>query len=57
MDEVLADFIRVELDSKELTKDKNFAVKDGSIIVTLIPEFVGICRLENILLKLRHRAE
>ena len=40
MDEVLADFIRVELDSKELTKDKNFAVKDGSIIVTLLHKFV-----------------
>lgn len=40
LDAVLADSIRVELDGKELIKDKEFTVKEGSIIVTLPPEFV-----------------
>ena len=28
------------MDGKELTKDKEFTVKEGSIVVTLLPEFV-----------------
>ena len=34
-----ADFIRVELDGKELVKDKDYTLKEGSIIATLTPEF------------------
>ncbi|MGN1319769.1 MAG: choice-of-anchor I domain-containing protein, partial [Acutalibacteraceae bacterium] len=40
-DAASADFIRVELDGKELVKDKDYTVKEGSIIVTLSPEFVA----------------
>ena len=36
-----ADFIRVELDSKELVEDKDYIVKEGSIIVTLMPEVIS----------------
>lgn len=36
----LSDFIRVELDGNVLVKDKEFTVKEGSIIVTLMPEFI-----------------
>lgn len=28
------------MDGKELTKNKEFTVKEGSIVVTLLPEFV-----------------
>ena len=38
-DAAFADFIRVELDGKELVKDKNYTLKEGSIIATLTPEF------------------
>ena len=35
------DFVRVELDGKELVKDKDYTLKEGSIIVTLTPEFLA----------------
>lgn len=35
------DFVRVELDGKELVRDKEYTVKEGSIIVTLTPEFLA----------------
>ena len=38
-DAAFADFIRVELDGKELVKDKDYTLKEGSIIATLTPEF------------------
>lgn len=40
-DASFADFIRVELDGKELVKDKDYTLKEGSIIVTLTPEFLA----------------
>ena len=40
-DASFADFVRVELDGKELVKDKDYTVKEGSIIVTLTPEFLA----------------
>lgn len=40
-DAAFADFIRVELDGKELVKDKDYTLKEGSIIVTLTPEFTA----------------
>ena len=39
-DASFADFIRVELDGKELDA-KNYTLKEGSIIVTLTPEFAS----------------
>ena len=39
-DAAFADFIRVELDGKELVKDKDYTLKEGSIIATLTPEFI-----------------
>ena len=38
-DAAFADFIRVEVDGKELVKDKDYTLKEGSIIATLTPEF------------------
>ena len=38
-DAAFADFIRVEVDGKELVKDKDYTLKEGSIIVSLTPEF------------------
>ncbi len=35
------DFIRAELDGKELTVDKDYTVKEGSIIVTLLPSYIS----------------
>ena len=40
-DASFADFVRVELDGKELVKDKDYTIKEGSIIVTLTPEFLA----------------
>ena len=40
-DAAFADFIRVEVDGKELVKDKDYTLKEGSIIATLTPEFVA----------------
>ena len=40
-DASFADFVRVELNGKELVKDKDYTVKEGSIIVTLTPEFLA----------------
>lgn len=40
-DAAFADFIRVELDDKELVKDKDYTLKEGSIIATLTPEFAA----------------
>ena len=40
-DAAFADFIRVELDGKELVKDKDYTLKEGSIIATLTPEFAA----------------
>lgn len=40
-DAAFTDFIRVELDGKELVKDKDYTLKEGSIIVTLTPEFTA----------------
>ena len=40
-DAAFADFIRVELDGKELVRDKDYTLKEGSIIATLTPEFVA----------------
>ena len=38
-DAAFADFIRVEVDGKELVKDKDYTLKEGSIIASLTPEF------------------
>lgn len=40
-DAAFADFILVELDGKELVKDKDYTLKEGSIIVTLTPAFTA----------------
>ena len=40
-DAAFADFIRVEVDGKELVKDKDYTLKEGSIIATLTPEFAA----------------
>lgn len=40
-DAAFADFIRVEVDGKELVKDKDYTLKEGSIIATLTPEFTA----------------
>ena len=40
-DAAFADFIRVELDGKELVRDKDYTLKEGSIIATLTPEFAA----------------
>ena len=40
-DAAFADFIRVELDGKELVRDKDYTLKEGSIIASLTPEFVA----------------
>lgn len=40
-DAAFVDFIRVELDGKELVKDKDYTLKEGSIIATLTPEFAA----------------
>lgn len=36
----LADFVRVELDGKELTRDTDYTVKEGSTIISLTPQFL-----------------
>lgn len=41
-DAAFADFIRVEVDGKELVKDKDYTLKEGSIIATLTQEFMAI---------------
>ena len=33
--------MRVELDNKEIIKDKDYTVKEGSIIVSLMPEVIS----------------
>lgn len=33
-------FVKVELDGRELVKDKDYTVKAGSIIVTLNPDLI-----------------
>ncbi len=38
-DAAFADFIRVEVDGKELVKDKDYTLNEGSIIASLTPEF------------------
>lgn len=40
-DAAFADFIRVEVNGKELVKDKDYTLKEGSIIATLTPEFAA----------------
>ena len=40
-DAAFADFIRVEVDGKELVKDKDYTLKEGSIIAMLTPEFTA----------------
>ncbi|MCI7772075.1 MAG: hypothetical protein MR496_10650 [Eubacterium sp.] len=35
-----SDFVKVELDGRELVKDKDYTVKAGSIIVTLNPDLI-----------------
>ena len=40
-DAAFADFIRVEVDGKELVKDKDYTLKEGSIIALLTPEFTA----------------
>ena len=40
-DAAFADFIRVDVDGKELVKDKDYTLKEGSIIATLTPEFAA----------------
>ena len=40
-DAAFADFIRVEVDGKELVKNKDYTLKEGSIIATLTPEFTA----------------
>ena len=40
-DAAFADFIRVEVDGKELVKDKDYTLKEGSIIASLTPEFAA----------------
>ena len=40
-DAAFADFIRVEVDGKELVKDTDYTLKEGSIIATLTPEFAA----------------
>lgn len=40
-DASFADFIRVELDGKELIRGKEYTLKEGSIIATLTPEFAA----------------
>ena len=37
---VFSDFVKVELDGRELVKDKDYTVKAGSIIVTLNPDLI-----------------
>ena len=36
----LVDFVRVELDGKELTQDTDYTVKEGSTIISLTPQFL-----------------
>ena len=40
-DAAFADFIRVEVDGKELVKDKDYTLKEGSIIASLTSEFAA----------------
>lgn len=40
-DAAFVDFIRVLLDGKELVRDKEYTLKEGSIIATLTPEFAA----------------
>lgn len=40
-DAAFTDFIRVELDGNVLTKDRDYTLKEGSIIVTLTPAFLS----------------
>lgn len=40
-DAAFDDFIRVEVDGKELVKDKDYTLKEGSIIVALTSEFTA----------------
>ena len=36
----LEDFVRVEVDGKELTRDTDYTVKEGSTIISLMPQFL-----------------
>ena len=36
----LVDFVRVELDGKELTRDTDYTVKEGSTIISLTPQYL-----------------
>ena len=40
-DAAFADFIRVEVDGKELVKDREYTLKEGSIIAMLTPDFTA----------------
>ena len=40
-DAAFTDFIRLEVDGKELVKNKDYTLKEGSIIATLTPEFAA----------------
>ena len=40
-DAAFADFIRVEVDGKELVKNRDYTLKEGSIIASLTPEFLA----------------
>ena len=40
-DAAFADFIRVEVDGKELVKDRDYTLKEGSIIASLTPGFLA----------------
>lgn len=44
-----SDFVKVELDGRELVKDKDYTVKAGSIIVTLNPDLIKNYRRESML--------
>lgn len=46
---VFSDFVKVELDGRELVKDKDYTVKAGSIIVTLNPDLIKNYRRESML--------
>ena len=39
-DAAYSDFIRVEVDGRQLVENKEFSVREGSIIITLKPEFI-----------------
>lgn len=44
-----SDFVKVELDGRELVKDKDYTVKAGSIIVTLNPDLIKNYQRESML--------